>query len=184
MLDYPQTPRTGTVDTLHSIEVPDPYRWLEDIDSEQTQAWIAEQNGLTCGYLSQIPAKEQIAARMADLWNYEKYDPPFKRGGRYFFTRNDGLQNQSVLYWIESATLIATGDHDDRVFPAHSFKFAAALQAAQAGPAPVLIRVEVDAGHGLGKPTSKLIEEAADLWAFVVHQMGIALPKVSVSDRH
>jgi prolyl oligopeptidase len=82
------------------------------------------------------------------------------------------------------ATLIATGDHDDRVFPAHSFKFAAALQAAHAGPAPVLIRVEVDAGHGLGKPTSKLIEEAADQWAFVVHQMGITPPKGSVSGQH
>ena len=72
-------------------------------------------------------------------------------------------------------TLIATGDHDDRVFPAHSFKFAAALQAAQAGPAPALIRVEVDAGHGMGKPTSKLIEETADLLAFVVHQMEMAV---------
>jgi prolyl oligopeptidase len=102
MLDYPQTRRSDTVDTLHGIEVPDPYRWLEDIDSEQTQAWIAEQNQLTFGYLSQIPAQEQIAARIAELWNYEKYDPPFKRGGRHFFTRNDGLQNQSVLYWIES----------------------------------------------------------------------------------
>jgi len=74
------------------------------------------------------------------------------------------------------ATLIATGDHDDRVFPAHSFKFAAALQAAQAGPAPVLIRVEVDAGHGMGKPTSKLIEETADLLTFAVHQLEMAVP--------
>ena len=101
MLDYPQTRRTDTVDTFHGMEVPDPYRWLEDIDSEQTQAWIAEQNRLTFGYLSQIPAQEQIAARISELWNYEKYDPPFKRGGRYFFARNDGLQNQSVLYWME-----------------------------------------------------------------------------------
>jgi prolyl oligopeptidase len=69
------------------------------------------------------------------------------------------------------ATLIATGDHDDRVFPAHSFKFAAALQAAHAGDSPTLIRVETKAGHGLGKPTSKLIEEAADLWAFLVRAL-------------
>jgi prolyl oligopeptidase len=68
-------------------------------------------------------------------------------------------------------TLITTGDHDDRVFPAHSFKFAAALQAAQAGPAPTLIRIDTKAGHGLGKPTSKLIEEAADLWAFLVQAL-------------
>jgi prolyl oligopeptidase len=102
MLNYPKTLRIDTVDTLHGIEVPDPYRWLEEIDSEQTQAWIAEQNRLTFDYLSQIPTREQIATRIAELWNYEKYDTPFKRGGRYFFTRNDGLQNQSVLYWMES----------------------------------------------------------------------------------
>jgi prolyl oligopeptidase len=70
-------------------------------------------------------------------------------------------------------TLITTADHDDRVFPAHSFKFAAALQAAQAGPAPILIRVETRAGHGLGRPTSKLIEEAADQWAFLTRVMDI-----------
>jgi prolyl oligopeptidase len=66
------------------------------------------------------------------------------------------------------ATLVVTGDHDDRVFPAHSFKFIAALQAAQSGPAPTLIRIETKAGHGLGKPTSKIIEEIADRWAFLV----------------
>src|SRR5690606_24197788 len=64
-------------------------------------------------------------------------------------------------------TLITTSDHDDRVAPAHSFKFAAALQAAQSGPAPVLIRVETKAGHGAGKPTSKIIEERADVYAFL-----------------
>jgi prolyl oligopeptidase (EC:3.4.21.26). Serine peptidase. MEROPS family S09A len=66
------------------------------------------------------------------------------------------------------ATLITTADHDDRVVPAHSFKFAAALQATQAGPAPILIRIETKAGHGAGKPTTKMIEEAADRWAFLV----------------
>jgi prolyl oligopeptidase len=71
------------------------------------------------------------------------------------------------------ATLITTADHDDRVVPAHSFKFAATLQAAQAGPAPVLIRIETRAGHGAGKPTSKLIEEAADRWAFLVKTLGV-----------
>jgi prolyl oligopeptidase len=65
------------------------------------------------------------------------------------------------------ATLIVTGDHDDRVVPGHSFKFAAALQAAQAGPAPTLIRIQTRAGHGFGKPTAIQIEEAADVWAFL-----------------
>jgi prolyl oligopeptidase len=71
------------------------------------------------------------------------------------------------------ATLITTADHDDRVVPAHSFKFAAALQAAQGGDAPILIRIETKAGHGAGKPTAKLIEEVADKWAFLVEILDI-----------
>ena len=70
-------------------------------------------------------------------------------------------------------TLITTGDHDDRVVPAHSFKFAATMQAAQAGDAPILIRIETKAGHGAGKPTSKIIEEAGDKWAFLVQSLGM-----------
>ena len=79
------------------------------------------------------------------------------------------------------ATLITTADHDDRVVPAHSFKFAAALQHAQAGDAPVLIRIETKAGHGAGKPTDKIIEETADRWAFVTRVLGmqVALPPSS-----
>jgi prolyl oligopeptidase len=75
-------------------------------------------------------------------------------------------------------TLIATSDHDDRVVPGHSFKFAATMQADQAGPAPVLIRVEVKAGHGAGKSITKLIDETADTWSFVAHNldMKVALP--------
>jgi prolyl oligopeptidase len=71
------------------------------------------------------------------------------------------------------ATLITTGDHDDRVFPAHSFKFAAALQHAQSCPAPVLLRVETKTGHGAGKPTAKLIDEVADRYAFLVKVLGV-----------
>src|SRR5690606_37033441 len=79
------------------------------------------------------------------------------------------------------ATLITTSDHDDRVAPAHSFKFAAALQAAQAGEAPVLIRIETRAGHGAVKPTSKIIQERADVFAFLVKNLGIELPAPGVS---
>ena len=74
------------------------------------------------------------------------------------------------------ATLITTADHDDRVVPGHSFKFAAALQEAQAGPAPVLIRIETRAGHGAGKPITKQIEEVADQWAFLAANLGMKLP--------
>ena len=73
-------------------------------------------------------------------------------------------------------TLVTTGDHDDRVVPAHSFKFAATLQAAQAGPAPILIRIETSAGHGAGKPTAKVIAERADVLAFLVKNLGMKLP--------
>ncbi len=74
------------------------------------------------------------------------------------------------------ATMITTADHDDRVVPSHSFKFAAALQEAHAGEAPVLIRIDTKAGHGAGKPTTKRIEEAADKWAFLMQTLGIDPP--------
>jgi prolyl oligopeptidase len=74
------------------------------------------------------------------------------------------------------ATFITTADHDDRVVPAHSFKFAATLQADQAGPAPILIRIETRAGHGAGKPTSKIIDEIADRWAFLTKELHMTLP--------
>ena len=79
MLKYPDSPRTDTVDALHGVEVPDPYRWLEDLDSEQTRAWIEAQNALTFDYLGQIPAREQIRERITTLWNYEKFGLPLKR---------------------------------------------------------------------------------------------------------
>ncbi len=73
-------------------------------------------------------------------------------------------------------TLVTTADHDDRVFPGHSFKFAAAMQDAQAGPAPVLIRIETRAGHGAGKPTSKVIEDTTDQLSFLVKSLGMKIP--------
>ena len=76
------------------------------------------------------------------------------------------------------ATLVTTADHDDRVVPGHSFKFAARLQEAQGGDAPVLIRIETSAGHGAGKPTEKRIDEAADLWAFLVANLKFPLPEL------
>jgi prolyl oligopeptidase len=102
MLKYPESPRTDKVDIIHGVRVPDPYRWLEDIDSQQTQDWIEAENKVAFGYLEQIPAREKIRQRIAELWDYEKYGTPFRRGERYFIFRNDGLQNQDVLYWMES----------------------------------------------------------------------------------
>jgi prolyl oligopeptidase len=101
-IKYPEYPRLDQIDEIHGVKVPDPYRWLEDIDSPQTRQWIESQNYITFSYLEKIPARDKILQRIAELWNYEKYGVPFKRGNRYFFTRNDGLQNQNVLYWMES----------------------------------------------------------------------------------
>ena len=100
-IEYPASPTVVHVDVLHGVEVADPYRWLEEIDSEQTRDWIQAQNRLTFDYLAQSPARAQLVERITELWNFEKYEVPVKRGGRYFFTRNDGLQNQSVLYWLD-----------------------------------------------------------------------------------
>ncbi len=99
-LNYPATPKVDQVDDYHGTRVADPYRWLEDPDSEETRAWIAAQNELTFGYLGEIAAREPIQQRVKQLWNYEKFGIPFKEGNRYFYFKNDGLQNQSVLYTL------------------------------------------------------------------------------------
>ena len=100
MPTYPHTPRGDVVDVLHGVSVPDPYRWLEDLDSQETQAWVQAQNELTYSYLEQIPARERIKQRLTELWDYARTGLPFKRGGRTFYTHNDGLQNQAVLFWL------------------------------------------------------------------------------------
>ncbi|MGH9379732.1 MAG: prolyl oligopeptidase family serine peptidase [Thermoanaerobaculia bacterium] len=100
-LSYPETRQIELVETLHGVEVPDPYRWLEDLDSEETKAWVAAQNEVTFGYLEQLPGREALQARLTELWDYPKYGVPFEEGGLYFFQRNSGLQNQSVLYVAE-----------------------------------------------------------------------------------
>lgn len=99
---YPDSPRESVVDTYHGVEVADPYRWLEDPNAERTKAWVEAQNKVTFGYLESIPARERIKNRLTELWNYERFSLPSKEGGRYFFSRNDGLQPQSVLYVSES----------------------------------------------------------------------------------
>ena len=101
-LAYPATKKIDHVDEYHGVKVPDPYRWLENADSEETRAWIEAQNKVTFDYLNRIPERAYIKERLTKLWNYEKYGAPFKEGGRYFYFKNDGLQNQSVLYTIKS----------------------------------------------------------------------------------
>ena len=98
MFNYPSTKKDNTVDTYFGTQVADPYRWLEDDLSEDTKAWVTEENKLTQAYLSKIPYLNSIKKRLEKLWNYERYGAPFKEGDYIYFSKNDGLQNQSVLY--------------------------------------------------------------------------------------
>jgi prolyl oligopeptidase len=97
-LNMPFTRRDDIIDDYHGTKVADPYRWLENPTSEETLAWVEAQNALMSHYIEAIPARKKIQARMAALWDYPKYSVPRKRGGHYFFSKNIGLQNQSVLY--------------------------------------------------------------------------------------
>jgi prolyl oligopeptidase len=98
IIDYPRAERVDQVDDYHGTKVADPYRWLENPDSPQTRAWIEAENKLTNSFLQGIPAADTLRKRLTQLWDYEKYGVPIQRGGRYVFAKNDGLQNQSVLY--------------------------------------------------------------------------------------
>jgi prolyl oligopeptidase len=99
---YPESKKVDQVDDYFGTKVADPYRWLENLDSDETRSWVEAQNKLTFSYLNEIPVREQIKQRLTKLWNYEKYGIPFKQGGRYFYSKNNGLQNQSVLYTATS----------------------------------------------------------------------------------
>lgn len=101
-LAYPETAKVDTVDVYFGTEVPDPYRWLENDTSEATAAWVKAQNQVTNAYLAKIPFRNALLNRLTDLANYEKIGAPFKKHGKYYFYKNDGLQNQSVLYVQDS----------------------------------------------------------------------------------
>lgn len=97
-LNYPITKKVDSVDTYFNTEVKDPYKWLEDDQSEETSEWVKTQNELTFGYLEKIPFRNHLRNRIETLWNYEKVSSPFKEGGLIYYYKNDGLQNHAVLY--------------------------------------------------------------------------------------
>ena len=97
-ITYPETKKVEVVEDYFGTKVVDPYRWLEDENSADTKAWVEEQNKLTFSYLDKIPYREKLKARLTELYNYPRISAPFRRGDTYFFTKNDGLQNQSVFY--------------------------------------------------------------------------------------
>jgi prolyl oligopeptidase len=100
---YPHAPISDQVDVYNGVSVADPYRPLESTDAPETRAWIEAENRLTDDYLASVPQRDAIRKRLTALWDYERFGIPVRKGGRYFLTRNDGLQNQPVLYTMRSA---------------------------------------------------------------------------------
>jgi prolyl oligopeptidase len=103
-LAYPETRKIDHVDEYHGTKVADPYRWLEDDNGADTKAWVEAQNKVTFGYLGQIPVRGPIKERLTQLWNFERFGVPSTEGGKYFYWRNSGLQNQNVWYVADSLT--------------------------------------------------------------------------------
>ena len=101
---YPEARRSDHVDDYFGTKVADPYRWMENLDSPEVKSWVEAENKLTFSYLETIPQRAAIKDRLTRLWNYERYSAPYKRGNRYFYAKNNGLQNQPVEYWQESLT--------------------------------------------------------------------------------
>ena len=102
-MNYPTTHQVDQSDDFHGTTVNDPYRWLEkDVSTPEVDAWIQEQNKVTSSYLSSLPGREKIEARLKELWDYDKYSTPFKRGNHYFYFKKTGLQNHEVLYRSET----------------------------------------------------------------------------------
>ena len=100
-LTYPPAPRSDVVDDYHGRKVADPYRVLEDPAAPATRQWITAENKVTEAYLAAVPEREELKKRLTRLWDYVRFGTPGVKEGRYFYTRNDGLQNQSVLYWSD-----------------------------------------------------------------------------------
>jgi prolyl oligopeptidase len=101
-LHYPPAPKTNQVDDYHGVKISDPYRSLENADAPTTQKWVDDQNTLTQAWLAKQPGREAIHAQLSALWNYEKFSHMYKAGGRYFYSWNTGLQNQAVIYTMDS----------------------------------------------------------------------------------
>ena len=97
-LQYPRSETVNVTDNYHGVPVSDPYRWLEDDNSKRTKAWVEKQNSFTNSYLRRIPFRRKIEKRLTELWDYPSYSIPFQKGKRIYYYKNDGLQNQSVLY--------------------------------------------------------------------------------------
>jgi len=104
---YPVARRSTQADDYHGMRVPDPYRWMEDIDSPETRGWVAAQARLSRAFLDSIAGRESMTQQLRNIWNFERWTSPVRHGENWFYTHNDGLQNQSVVFVMKD---IATGD--------------------------------------------------------------------------
>ena len=114
-LAYPQTRTVDQVDTLHGVNVPDPYRWLEDANSADTAAWVKAQNSVTKPYLDSLPERAPFRSKMAEVYNYERFNRVSKEGDNYFWSRHDGKQDRPVLYVSEGVVDLRTRSPRTRV---------------------------------------------------------------------
>ncbi len=101
-LNYPVAPKGNQVDDYHGVKIADPYRGLENADAPSTEKFVEQENELTFGYLAKLPGRETIKKQLTELWNYEKFGDFYKAGNHYFYFHNSGLQNQSVMYVMDS----------------------------------------------------------------------------------
>src|ERR1700733_14833585 len=97
-VNYPPAKRGDHIDQYHGVSVPDPYRWMEDSDSPQTRAWVQAQGKISADYLAALPHRDEMARRLKAIWNFERWNAPEKYGSNWFYSHNDGLQNQAVLF--------------------------------------------------------------------------------------
>ena len=189
-LAYPKTAKVTHVDDYFGTKVPDPYRWLEDDTASAVKAWVQAENAVTFGYLDKIPFRARLRARLEELQNYPRYSAPSRTGPFYVFSKNDGLQNQSVLYIQRGLEGTPEVLIDPNAFSADGTARLGASVLSKDGkyfgyglpsggsdwqeyrPNPVLIRIETRSGHGAVN-TAKRLDQTADLYAFMLYNMGV-----------
>src|SRR5919197_2182006 len=136
-LAYPSTPRFDVVDDYFGTKVPDPYRWMEDLDSKPVADWVAAENAVTEQYLQTLPLREKLRKRLTELWNYPKVNTPFIEGGHVFYRKNSGLQKQSLFFMREDLNKPARVLVDpNEMFPDGTISLAAVAPPPRATPPP------------------------------------------------
>ncbi len=176
-LSYPTSKVVSQVDDYHGTKVDDPFRWLEDVDAQDTKTWVSEQNRLTFDYLASIPARERFKDRLTKLWNFERYGLPRQHGKTYFYTYNNGLQNQNVLYiadsirWVKFSSVAWTADHLGFFYSRYDAPKENEFTGVNYFQKLYYHRVGTDQQSDL--LVTKLIDTAADTLAFVWKNFGL-----------